>query len=227
MMFDTIRDAAASFREIATPAFRSTLLTILAITLVALVAAGAGLHALLGVAWQPTQPWLALLLSIMEGLGVALVAVFLVAPVSALVAGFFVDSLADKVERDLEPAGRAGRALPIGRALVLSVRFAVLSLLVTLLALALLLVPGINGLAFLLANTYLAGRQYFEFAALRFRSEEEANALRRAHPGRIYAAGFCIALVLAVPLLNLCTPLFATALMVRVHRRLSMRLLEA
>ena len=227
MLFDTVRDAAASFREIATPPFRSVLLAVLAITLAGLVLVSAGVHTLLGMAWQPTAPWIGLAISIVEALGLALAAVFLVAPVSALVAGFFVDGLADKVERDLDPGARIGRALPLGRAVLLSLRFAILSLLVTVAALGLLLVPGVNGLAFLLANTYLAGRQYFDFAALRYRSEAETAALRRANATPIYAAGFCIALVLAVPVLNLTTPLFATALMVRVHRRLSLRSLTA
>lgn len=214
-------DATAAMRQILTPPFRRALLSILAITLAVLAVAGVGLHALLGRLATPSYPWLAVIVSVAEGLGLALAAVFLVAPVSALVAGFFVDDLAEHVERTLEPPGPAGRPLPIGRAVLLSVRFAVLSLVVILLALGLLLVPGINGIAFLAANAYLAGRQYFEFAALRFRSDAEVVALRRAHPGAVYGAGFCIALMLAVPLLNLLTPLFGTALMVRVHRRLA------
>lgn len=214
-------DATAAMRQILTPPFRRALLSILAITLALLTVAGLGLHGLLGRLANPPYPWLAVILSVAEGLGLALAAIFLVSPVSALVAGFFVDDLAEHVERALEPAGPSGRPLPIGRAVLLSVRFSILSLAVILIALALLLVPGVNGIAFLAANAYLAGRQYFEFAALRFRSDEEVVALRRAHPGAVYGAGFCIALMLAVPFLNLLTPLFGTALMVRVHRRLA------
>lgn len=216
-----IGDATAAMRQILTPPFRRALLSILAITLALLVVSALALHGLLGRLATPPYPWLAVVVSVLEGLGLALAAVFLVSPVSALVAGFFVDDLAEHVERTLQPAGLAGRPLPIGRAVLLSVRFAILSLVVILVALALLLVPGINGIAFLAANAYLAGRQYFEFAALRFRSDEEVAAMRRAHPGAVYGAGFCIALMLAVPLLNLLTPLFGTALMVRVHRRLA------
>lgn len=214
-------DAMAAMRQILTPPFRRALLSILAITLAILLVAALALHGLLGRLATPPYPWLAILVSVVEGLGLALAAVFLVSPVSALVAGFFVDDLAEHVERTLSPAGPAGTAVPIGRAVLLSVRFSILSLAVILIALALLLVPGINGVAFLAANAYLAGRQYFEFAALRFRSDQEVVALRRAYPGAVYGAGFCIALVLAVPLLNLLTPLFGTALMVRVHRRLA------
>lgn len=221
MLFDTVADAAAALRTALSPPFRRALLAILAITLAMLVVFSLALHHGLGLIVMPSSAWLAVTLAVVEGLGLALASIFLVAPVSALVAGFFVDDLAAKVEQALDPAGPPGVALPIGRALALSLRFAALSLIVMLAALALLLVPGLNGIAFLGANTYLAGRQYFEFAALRYRSVEEAAALRRAHPGRIYAAGLCIALLLAVPVLNLLTPLFGTALMVRVHRRVA------
>ncbi len=145
---------------------------------------------------------------------------FLVAPVSSLVAGFFIDDLAEHVERDLDPGARPGRPLAIIAALVLSVRFGALSLGVTILALLLLLVPGINGVAFIGANGYLLGRQYYEFVALRHLPPGEAETLRRRHAGRIFLAGLVIAAVVSVPLLNLVTPLFAAAFMVRVFKRL-------
>jgi uncharacterized protein involved in cysteine biosynthesis len=50
---------------------------------------------------------------------------------------------------------------------------------------------------------------------------EEARALRRDNAIRVFLAGLAIAGVVAVPFLNLITPVFATALMVRVHKRLS------
>lgn len=216
-----LSDALAALREIFTPPFRAALWSILAITLALLVAGALAIHQGLALLVVPPYPWLATLLAIVEGLGLVLASIFLVAPASALVAGFYVDDLAAKVEADIDPRGTPGQALPVGRALWLSLRFAVLSLVVMVLAVALLFVPGINAVAFLAANAYLSGRQYFEFAALRFRSTAEATALRRAHPGSVYGAGLVIAAMLSVPVLNLLTPLFATALMVRVHRRLS------
>ncbi len=164
--------------------------------------------------------WLAALISILAGLGLTVGSVFLVAPVSSIVAGFFIDDLAEQVERDLEPAAPPGRPLPIFDAVVLSVRFGALSLGVTLLALLLLLVPGVNAVAFIGANAYLLGRQYYEFVALRHMSAEEAAALRQRHAGRIFLAGLVIAGLVSVPVLNLVTPLFGAAFMVRVFKRL-------
>jgi CysZ protein len=85
----------------------------------------------------------------------------------------------------------------------------------------LLLAPGINVFAFLAANGYLLGREYFELAAMRYRSFEDARAMRRRFGLHVFVAGLLIAGFVAVPLLNLFTPLFATAFMTRLHRRLS------
>ena len=81
--------------------------------------------------------------------------------------------------------------------------------------------PGINIAAFFLVNGYLLGREFFEFAAMRFRSEAEAKALRRKHAGTVFLAGLVIAAFLAIPLLNLLTPLFAAAMMVHLHKMVS------
>ena len=102
-------------------------------------------------------------------------------------------------------------------------RFALVSAGVNLVALLVFLIPGINATVFLFANGYLLGREYFELAALRYHPLAEVQAMRQAYAGRIYLAGLVIALFVAVPLLNLLTPLFATAFMVRMHRDIAMR----
>jgi CysZ protein len=220
-MMPVLADALAALREIFTAPFRATALKILGISLALLSVAAVAIHHWLDGLVTLSSPWLTAMVSILEGLGLAVAAIFLVTPASALVAGFFVDALAALVEHDLDPAGPPGRPLPIVQAVLSSARFAALSLGVMVVALALLFVPGINALAFLAANAFLSGRQYFEFAALRHRPLQEVKTLRQSHAGTVYAAGLCIALFLSVPLLNLLTPLFATALMVRVHKRLA------
>ena len=102
-----------------------------------------------------------------------------------------------------------------------AVKFFGVVLLVNLLALPTLLIAGVGVVVFFLVNTYLLGREYFEMAAMRFRSPEEARAMRRAHAGRVFAAGLPIAALVSVPILNLITPIFATVYMVHVHKTLS------
>ncbi len=87
----------------------------------------------------------------------------------------------------------------------------------------LLLIPGINLMAFFLVNGYLLGREFFEFAAARFRTVDEARAFRTRHSGTVFLAGLLIAAFLTVPILNLLTPLFAAGLMVHLHKMLSVR----
>ena len=123
-----IADAAAAFAEIFTPPFRAALIKVLALTLLVLVLAAAVLHHVLIAFVTVHSLWLATTISIVTGLGLAVGSVFLVAPVSALVAGFFIDDLAARVEHDIDPAAPPGRPLAVWTALVLSVRFALLSL---------------------------------------------------------------------------------------------------
>ena len=116
------------------------------------------------------------------------------------------------MERTNFPADPPGRPLPLAQSIVISAKFFGIVLAVNFLALLLLLVPGINIAVFFFANAYLLSREYFELAAMRHRPVEEARALRRRHAVRIFVAGFMIAGLVAVPVLNLITPVFATAL---------------
>jgi CysZ protein len=88
-------------------------------------------------------------------------------------------------------------------------------------ALLLLLVPGVNIAAFFVVNGYLLGREFFEFAAMRHRPEADAKALRRRHTGTVFLAGLLIAAFISVPLLNLLAPLFAAAMMVHLHKMIA------
>jgi CysZ protein len=88
-------------------------------------------------------------------------------------------------------------------------------------ALLVFLLPGVNLAVFFVANAYLLGREYFELAALRYRPLAEVQDMRRRHKLYIFACGFLIAGFVVVPILNLLTPLFGTAFMVRIHQKLS------
>ncbi|MFT4180662.1 MAG: EI24 domain-containing protein, partial [Rhizobium sp.] len=88
-------------------------------------------------------------------------------------------------------------------------------------ALFLLFIPGVNLVAFFLVNGYLLGREFFEFAAMRFRSPEEARRFRAKHALTVFLAGLVIAAFLAIPIVNLLTPLFAAGMMVHLHKLIS------
>ena len=72
---------------------------------------------------------------------------------------------------------------------------------------------------FFLATAFLLGREYFELAAMRYHPVAEAKRLRKEHQGTVFIAGLFIAAFVSIPIVNLATPLFGTALMVHVHKR--------
>jgi CysZ protein len=111
--------------------------------------------------------------------------------------------------------------MPLARSLLTTVKFFGVILAVNAVALPLTLFVGFGFLVFLVANGYLLGREYFELAALRFYSGPAARTLRTRNSGTVFAAGLLIALLLLVPFANILTPLFATALMVHLQKRLS------
>jgi CysZ protein len=195
------------------------------LTILLLAFAFVGLHKLFGLWLVLPYGWLTTALSIITGLGLVVGLAFAIPPVSFLVSGMFFDELAEVVERNTGPGTPIGQAPSLPAVVWLAVKFAAAALLVNLVALVLLLVPFVNAVAFFGANAYLLGRGYFEFAALRYRKLEEVRQLRRRHTFEIFIAGLFIAALAAVPVVNLLTPLFGTALMVRVHGALSRKAL--
>jgi uncharacterized protein involved in cysteine biosynthesis len=126
-----------------------------------------------------------------------------------------------QVELACYPGEAPGKAVPLPRAVLEGAKTAGLAVIVYLVALPFLLFAGIGALIFFFAAAYLLSREYFELAAMRFRPPEEAKAMRRHYAGTIFAAGLLIALFVSIPIVNLATPLFGTALMVHMHKRLS------
>jgi CysZ protein len=214
-MLDAALDAA---RQILTPPFRAVLWKTLALTLALLAVIWAFLHKLIVAGVGLTHPWAAAPLSLLSGVGLFLGLAFLITPVSFLVAGYFFDELALLAERESAPDEAPGKPLSLSKSLLLSVKFSAVTLAVNLAALLLLLVPGINAVAFFAANAYLSGHGYFELAAARYLSFPEVRRLRKSNSLRVFAAGLVIAALLAIPLANLLTPLFGTAFMVRIVR---------
>lgn len=229
-----LESANAAASRLLTPPFRAVLWKSLGFTIATLIAVW---FAIRGVFEYLANPWisqytmglpewtgfLGLFSSIIAGIALSLALGLLIAPVTALVASFFLDEVADVIEAEDYPDQPKGRALPLGESIIHALKFAAIVVVGNLFALLLLLVPGVNIMAFFLVNGYLLGREYFEFAAMRFRPAVEARAMRRKHSFTVMLAGLLIAAMLSVPILNLLTPLFAAAMMVHIHKTISLR----
>jgi CysZ protein len=236
-----IEAAFKAFADLFAPRLRSVLLKSVGLALLLIVLIGIGLHHLIaalaasGANWAeqttgfaPHAAWsaLAFVLSVMAGLGIVTGALFLMPAVTAFVGSFFVDEVADVVERERYPAEPAGRALPFIRALIEGIKIALLALIVYLCALPFFLFAGFGVVLLFLANAYLLSREYFELAAMRFRPPDEAKAMRKAHAAYVFLAGIVIAVFVSIPILNFATPIFAMALMVHLHKKLAGRRVE-
>ncbi|MBP1849451.1 sulfate transporter family protein [Rhizobium halophytocola] len=167
--------------------------------------------------------WLTFVFGILASIGLALALALLLSSVSAIIAGLFLDDVAEVIEARDYPDQPMGRAMPMGEAILSSIKFFGIVVIGNIFAFMMLLVPGINIVAFFLVNGYLLGREFFEFAAMRYRSPAEARQFRAKHSTTVFLAGLLIAAFLAVPILNLLTPLFAASLMVHLHKKISAR----
>jgi CysZ protein len=214
--------AGQAFQELFTPPFRAVLIKCVAFTI--------GLLALLviGIEWSFSHfvhwpDWIEKTIEWLGGFALIVGSIFLIPPVTSLIAGLYLDDIAGEVERERYPSDPPGKELPALASIGLALKFFVVVLLVNILALFLLLVPGVNLVAFYLGNGYLLGREYFELAAMRHVPQAEARKLRQANRLTVLLCGLIIAGLASVPILNLVTPLFATAFMVHVYKDLSHR----
>jgi len=228
--------AVKALSQILSPPMRSILWRSIGLALVLITVLAIGLQrllswfatygedwaeALLGPGFHTPLNVLAWVVSIAAGLGVVLGGIFLMPAITSLVASVFVDDVADHVELEHYPAERPGVALPLGVAMREGIKTALLTVLVYLVALPFVFVAGAGLLVFFIATAWLLGREYFELAAMRFRSPAEVKAMRRDNAAIIFTAGLIIAAFVSIPIVNLATPLFGMAFMVHMHKRLS------
>ncbi len=212
---------AAGAKDVFSPTLRG-------LALLCVLLAGVLLAALVWAALTALGPrielpwsWAATGLEWLAGVAVVLLALVLLPPAGMLIAGLLLDAAAHRVETRAFPDDPPGRNLAPQEGLAAGLRIASLALALNVLAIPLLFIPVVNVIAYLALNAFLAGREYFSLASLRFRSWREGRALRRRHWGRIFLAGLGVAVWMSVPMLNLTTPLFAIAVMTRLHKRVS------
>lgn len=229
------RAASLAIAQMTSPPFRSVLLRSAGLALLLLAVLTVGLYQLvawlggeggtwietsLGASWHSVVVALGWVLAIALGAGLFAGAIFLMPSVTSLVASFYADDVAAEVEREYYPDDPPGVAPPIGYAIVEGLKTALLALLIYLCAAPFLLIGGLGAVAFFLATAYLLGREYFLIAAVRQQPIGDAKALWRDNRTRVVTAGLLVAAFVLIPIVNFATPLFATAYMVHIHKRL-------
>jgi CysZ protein len=210
-----------ALNDLTSPEFRSVLIRSILLSIGLFAGLWFGIEFLLSSLTLIPWPWLTTLLQIATGLGLFAVFFFLMAPVTALFAGLFLDGIAAKVEARHYPYDRPGQPLNFVTALVLGLKFLLVSLGVNLVVLPLVLFAGFGIALLLIANAYLISREYFEMAATRFMPLAAARELRQRNFWKIFIAGAIPGVIAIVPFINFVTPVFATSYFVHIFKQVS------
>ena len=170
--------AIQAFRELFTPPFRAVLFKCVGFTIGLLALLVIGLEGLFShfVEWPH---WIETTIEWLGGLALVVGSIFLIPPVTSLMAGLYLDDIAGQVERTYYPGDPPGKEMPALAAVGAGLKFFLVVLVVNLVALFLLLVPGVNLIAFYAGNGYLLGREYFEMVAMRHLSPRRRGACAR------------------------------------------------
>lgn len=211
----------AAFRalgNLASPEFRAILLKAVGLATALFIAIFLLVQALFRFLTVIPYPWLEKLAEIGASLGLLAAFFFLMAPVTAMFAGLYLDEVAAKAEARHYADEAPGQPQPFFRGLIFSIQFGLLVLLVNIFALPLVF-SGFGAIALVAINAYLLSREYFEMAAMRFMAPADAKELRRDNAAGIFTAGFIPALLALVPVVNLAVPLFATAYFVHLFKQ--------
>jgi len=174
--------------------------------------------------WLGVMEWLVDIAAIGA---IAIASFFLFPAVMVSIMAMLLDDIAQAVERRYYPDLPPAREQPISEALLGNVIFVAVTLILNLLVLPLYLIliwiPPLNLVLFYLLNGYLLGREYFEMVAVRRLDMPATKRLRRDNRGRVIMAGAVITFLLTIPLVNLITPIIATAFMLHIFEGLRRR----
>ena len=224
LMLDALGKAVGQLTD---PRLRRPIWLTLLISLVLVALLVAGVWVVLGEIRLLSIGWLDWVLTVLADAAALVVAWLLFPAAASLVVSFFLDGVAEAVERRHYPELPPARRQPLAEQALGGLRFALVVLALNLVALPLylaaLLVPPLYLFVFYGLNGYLLGREYFELVALRRFDQRQVRSLRQACGGRAFLAGVVIAFLLTVPIVNLVAPIIATAFMVHLleawHRR--------
>lgn len=134
--------------------------------------------------------------------------------------GLFLDDVVDAVEVKHYPGQRALRRITLGENFLIAIRMSGTIILFNILALPvyLILIFTVVGplILFLVLNSYLLGREFFELVAVRHFLPQDARRIRRANRDSVFLAGGLITVMFMIPFVNLLAPIVGVAMMVHV-----------
>ncbi len=137
------------------------------------------------------------------------------AAISAVI-GLMLERVAGAVEARHYPHLPAANDLALSEALIEAAKFLGIMVALNLALLPFLFIPPLFPFVFYGVNGYLLGREFFELVATRRMSAEDARALRKSRQATVMTTGVLFAMLMTVPIVNLLTPVIATATMLHL-----------
>jgi len=223
MIFDDFFKAVG---QIGDPKFRSVLLRGIGLTFLLLAGITWGIQLLLpdsvSLPWFGEIAWLSTLLSGFGLFAMIGLSIFLMVPVASAFTGLFLDQITDAVEAKHYPHLAPAKGTPIGDAIMDSLVFLGLLVVVNLLALVIyLLSTMLAPVIFWIVNGFMLGREYFQMVAMRRLGRKGAKVLRSRHFVQIWLAGILMVVPLSIPILNLIVPVLGVATFTHLFHRLN------
>ncbi|MGI9509626.1 MAG: EI24 domain-containing protein [Geminicoccaceae bacterium] len=215
-----------TFRTIGRPYFLGMLLLSLVVTAVAFGVLFVIVGYLLSATAFVSMGWLDTILDWTAGLGTVVLVWFLFPVVLPLVASFFLEQVAGRIEQreySLQPSS----SLPFWPEVLEGLKFAGFSLLLNLLALPFYFVPVLFPFVYYGLNSYLLGREFFETVAGRHVGRKAASDLRREHRLQLMLSGLIIALCATLPIAALFAPFVGVALSVHFFHAMTKTKVES
>ena len=133
--------------------------------------------------------------------------------------GLFLERIASAVEARHYPNLPAPKPTPLADALIHAAKFLAVMVLVNLVLLPFLFIPPLFPFMFYGLNGYLLGREFFELVALRRLPQTEARTLRKQKQTVVIGIGAVFAFLMTLPIINLLTPIIATATMLHLFEK--------
>jgi uncharacterized protein involved in cysteine biosynthesis len=168
--------------------------------------------------------WVNWLLRQFGGVALFFLVLLLFPALLGIVISLFFDAVIGEVERRNYPGLPPLRRQGPGELVAYIVKFTVLIVAVNVVALPFyLLLPGVNFLIAWVVNGYILGREYYESVAMRRLAPGAMHALRREAGGRVFRAGFLLAVLMTVPFLNLVMPVVGCAYLTHLFHAMPWR----
>jgi uncharacterized protein involved in cysteine biosynthesis len=212
-MFDALSKAIAQLND---PTIKKTIL----LCILAAMVVSALLWTVIGFTLSNTSlftiGWLETIIDGLGGLATFILTWMLFPGFISVVMALFLETIARAVEAKHYPHLEPAQGVSTGEAVYASIKFIAVLIALNLFLLLFLFFPPIFPFVFYAVNGYILGREYFELVSLRRMNPAQARALRKQHKGKVLAFGILIAFLLSIPMVNLLTPVIATAAMLHL-----------